>query len=70
MSDTHIIREYIKWCEDRGINQSAMAIMVNRSKGWASLLVQGKIKKLHFDTKAQILRVMGKKASDVMSDGC
>ena len=63
MSDKSLIQEYIEWCKDRGINQSAMGIMANKSKQWASLLVMGKITRLHFDTRTQIERVMGKRKS-------
>lgn len=63
MSDKSLIQEYIDWCKDRGINQTAMGIMANRSRGWASLLVRNKITTLNFDTRTQIEKILGKSKS-------
>lgn len=58
--ETKLIQEYIAWCKKRGFNQTKMAVIVGRSRSWSSLIVSGKIKSLNFDTRNQIISILGR----------
>jgi predicted XRE-type DNA-binding protein len=58
-SDILLIQKFILWCKDRGFNQTRIALIAGRTRGWASLLVNGKIKTLNFDTRTTIEKILG-----------
>jgi len=58
MSDLELIKKFLSWCQDRGFNQSDIAGLARRSRSWSSLLVNGKIKRLQFDTRARLTRLI------------
>lgn len=57
--DKRLIKKFIDWCIDNNFNQVKMAELANRTPAWASLLVEGKIKSLNFDTRNQLKRILG-----------
>ena len=59
-TDRDLIDRFIALCAERGETQTQMARMVRRSRGWASLLVNGRIKRLHFATRNRIAKVLEK----------
>ena len=59
LGDTLLIKFYTSYCIENDFNQSRMAREVGMSKGWASLLVNGKIKSLRFDTRNRIKAILG-----------
>jgi len=58
-SDQKLIKKFIDWCSAGGFNQTEMAMLVKKTKGWSSLIVQGKIKRLQFDTRNRIKGILG-----------
>ena len=59
IKDDLIIKWFIDFAISRDWNQSRMAKAVGRTRGWASLLVQGKITTLNFDTRNRIKSILG-----------
>lgn len=57
--DGRLIKKFINWCIDNNFNQVKMAELAKRTPAWASLLVEGKIKSLNFDTRNQLKRILG-----------
>jgi hypothetical protein len=57
--DGRLIKKFIDWCIDNNFNQVKMAELAKRTPAWASLLVEGKIKSLNFDTRNQLKRILG-----------
>ena len=57
--DKELIEKFIDWCISNNFNQVKMAKIVGRTPAWASLLVQGKIKSLNFDTRNLIIKLIG-----------
>ncbi len=60
-TDEKIIGKFITWCIENDLNQSRMAEVAKMSRAWASLLVNGKIKSLSFDTRNRIKKIIGDK---------
>ena len=58
-SDNLLIKWFIDYCIDQNLNQSRMAELVDMSRGWASMLVNGQIKRLRFDTRNRIKGILG-----------
>lgn len=57
--DGELIKKFIEWCISKDFNQNKIALIVGKTKGWASLLINGKIHRLQFDTKNQIKKLIG-----------
>ncbi len=57
--DTALIKKYIRVCSKKRMTLEQMAKAVGRTKGWASLLAQGKITRLWFCTRNRILEYLG-----------
>jgi len=57
--DGKLIKKFIDWCIANDFNQAKMAELAKRTPAWASLLVEGKIKSLNFDTRNQLKRILG-----------
>jgi len=60
-TDEKVIGKFITWCIENDQNQSRMAEVAKMSRAWASLLVNGKIKSLSFDTRNRIKKIIGDK---------
>lgn len=58
-NDTEIIRKYIRACAKARMTLPQMADAVGRTKGWASLIINGKITRLQFGTRNRILEYLG-----------
>jgi len=58
-SDIRLINIFVNWCIANDMNQSEIAKKVGRTRGWASLLVNGKISHLQFTTRNRIKHVLG-----------
>ena len=59
LTDVSLIEAYLKFCADRGLNLEQTGLMVKKTKSWASLLANGKIKKLRFTTRNSIKQILG-----------
>jgi len=59
INDELLIKWYIDYCVAQDLNQSKIAKMVSMSRSWASMLVNGHIKKLRFDTRNRIKAILG-----------
>jgi len=59
INDKLLIKWYIDYCVENNFSQTQMGKRINRTKGWASLLVNGKIQKLQFDTRNRIKAILG-----------
>jgi len=59
LGDRDIINRFIEKCSREHLTMEGAAKKVYRSKGWASLLINGKIKKLRFQTRNLILDFLG-----------
>jgi hypothetical protein len=69
-ADKDLIQRFISWAIKRELTQTQMATLANRTKGWASLIVRGKIKILKFETRNRIKNLLGETdASDAERDG-
>lgn len=58
-TDRELIKRYVNFCAKQGFNLQEMGALVKRTKGWASLIVNEKIKYLKFETKNRIKAVLG-----------
>lgn len=59
IKDNLLIKWYIDYCVEKDFNQSEMARKVGMSRAWASMLVNGQIKSLRFDTRNRIKTLLG-----------
>lgn len=59
IKDTLLIRWFIDFCIEKDFNQSRMAKEVGMSRSWASMLINGQIKSLRFDTRNRIKNLLG-----------
>ena len=59
INDNLLIKWFVEFCIENDFNQSRMAKEIDMSRGWASLLVNGKIKSLRFDTRNRIKSILG-----------
>jgi hypothetical protein len=57
--DKELIQKFIDWCISQGFTQSKIGLIVDRTKGWASMLINGKINHLQFNTRNRIKKVLG-----------
>ena len=57
--DKELIKRFIAWAVVRDLNQTGIAVLVGRSRAWASYIIRGEIKTLNFDTRNRILKIMG-----------
>jgi plasmid maintenance system antidote protein VapI len=57
--DTGLIREFILRCSRSHMTLNEMARTVGRSRGWASLLINGKITRLQFGTRSRLQKFLG-----------
>jgi len=58
LSNEKVIEMWLRFVKSKGWNQTRWAKEVYMSKGWASQIVSGKLKRLQFITRARILQVM------------
>jgi succinate dehydrogenase/fumarate reductase flavoprotein subunit len=58
-NDAELIERFIKRCAQKHMTLEKMGGTIGRTKGWASLLVKGKITRLWFCTRSRILEYMG-----------
>jgi hypothetical protein len=57
--DAKLIQKYIHRCARSRMTLERMASAVGRTKGWASLIVNGKITRLQFGTRNRIREFLG-----------
>lgn len=57
--DTELIQRFILRCAKSHMTLDEMAGAVNRTRGWASLLTNGKISRLQFGTRSRIAEYLG-----------
>lgn len=58
-NDKKLIQRYIRKCSKSRMTLGEMGQAVGRTKGWASLLVNGQIGQLRFATRNRILEYLG-----------
>jgi len=58
-SDTELIRKFVLKCARARMTLDDMAASVGRTRGWASLLSNGKITHLQFGTRNRIREFLG-----------
>jgi len=58
ISDRELIDKYITHCAALGLSADGLAALVRRTRSWGSLLVNGRIGRLRFVTRARIERIL------------
>lgn len=58
-TDIATIKRYIALCKRRGMTLNAMAAEMGKTGGWASLLVNGKIRGLKWSTRNRMNEILG-----------
>lgn len=58
-SDTTLIEQFISKCAGLGLTLEQMGQAVDRTKGWASMIINGQITRLRFSTRNRIKKFMG-----------
>ena len=58
-SDIELINKLVAFCKDRNFTIDQIASFVGMTRGWASLITNGKIKSLKFSTRSRIEKALG-----------
>jgi len=58
-SDIRLVKKFIDTCAARNMRLEDMGLAVDKTKGWASMLVNGKIKRPHWRTRNLMRRFLG-----------
>lgn len=58
-TDYEMVKRFIEECARLGLSVEEMGARVGRSKGWASMLINGKISRPHWRTRNLISRFLG-----------
>jgi hypothetical protein len=57
-TDKELIEKYISHCATLGLTADGLAALVRRTRAWGSMLLNGEIKRLQFQTRVRIERVL------------
>ena len=58
-NDKELIGRFVKTCARQRMTLEDMGRAVGRTKGWASMIINGKVKTLRFCTRNRVLEFLG-----------